>query len=170
MLMPCCRPRWSLQSRSSRKLKHTIYSASAMQQLSSNRKTLPPMSRYGYTDSCIAPGPIVTNMSSAVVLMYITALACCVHSAYLGTSPAISHQPCCVQNAVESQHLELLSQSQADMSVSNNDEDEVERELRELNQTLVQMQQEVMSAQADCDRARSSEEEAQRNWEAKRSV
>ena len=81
------------------------------------------------------------------------------------------HQPwVCAQNEVESQHQELLSQSQADISVSNNDEDEVERELRELNQSLLQMHQELMSAQAECDRARSSEEEACRTWEAKRSA
>lgn len=56
------------------------------------------------------------------------------------------------------------------MSVTSNDEDEVERELRELNQSLLQMHQELMSAQAECDRARSSEEEACRTWEAKRSA
>lgn len=76
----------------------------------------------------------------------------------------------CAQNEVESQQQELLSQSQAQVSVSNNDEDEVERELRELNQSLFQMHQELMSAQAECDRARSSEEEACRCWEAKRSA
>ncbi|KAL3161007.1 hypothetical protein ABBQ38_009393 [Trebouxia sp. C0009 RCD-2024] len=72
------------------------------------------------------------------------------------------------RNEVESQQQELLSQSQADVSVSNNDEDEVERELRELNQSLFQMHQELMSAQAECDRARSSEQEACRTWEGKR--
>lgn len=75
-----------------------------------------------------------------------------------------------VQSEVESQYSELLTQSQADMSVSNDDEDEVERDLRELNQTLIQMQQELMSAQAECDRARAAEEEALNTWESKRSA
>lgn len=85
--------------------------------------------------------------------------------------PVSRHQSwLCAQNEVESQQQELLSQSQADVSVSNNDEDEVERELRELNQSLFQMHQELMSAQAECDRARSSEQEACRTWEGKRSA
>lgn len=75
-----------------------------------------------------------------------------------------------VQSEVDSQYMELLTQSQADMSVSNDDEDEVERDLRELNQTLIQMQQELMSAQAECDRARAAEEEASNTWLSKRSA
>lgn len=75
-----------------------------------------------------------------------------------------------VQSEVESQYSELLTQSQADMSVSNDDEDDVERDLRELNQTLIQMQQELMSAQAGCDRARAAEEEALSTWVSKRSA
>ena len=66
--------------------------------------------------------------------------------------------------------MELLSQSEADMSVGNNDEGDVERDLRELNQRLLQMQQELMGAQADYDRARASEEEALNTWESKRST
>ena len=73
-----------------------------------------------------------------------------------------------MQNEVESQYTELLSQSQADMSVGNNDEGDVERELREMNQNLIQMQQELMSAQANYDRAHASEEEALNTWESKR--
>lgn len=73
-----------------------------------------------------------------------------------------------MQSAVESQYTELLSQSQADMSVGNNDEDGVERDLREMNQNLLQSQQELVSAQAEYDRACSSEEEALSTWDSKR--
>lgn len=71
---------------------------------------------------------------------------------------------------MESQYTELLSQSQADMSVGSNDEDELERDLREVNQNLLQMQQELMSADAECGRARASEEEALNTWQSKRST
>ena len=76
----------------------------------------------------------------------------------------------CVQNDVDSQYAELLSQSEADMSVTKLDEGEIEREIRELSQNLLQMQQELMSAQAECDRAQSAEQDALSTWEAKRSA
>ena len=88
----------------------------------------------------------------------------------MSTSALDSHQLCYVQNEVESQYMDLLSQSHADMSVGNNDEGDVERDLREMNQQLLQMQQELMHAQAEYDLARASEEEALHTWESKRST
>ena len=75
-----------------------------------------------------------------------------------------------MQSEAESQYHELMSQSQADMSVSNEDEGAMEREIRELTQALLQYQQQLMSLQADYSRANADEEEALKTWEAKRSA
>ncbi len=75
-----------------------------------------------------------------------------------------------MQNEVESQYSDLLSQSQAAMSMGDEDEGEAEREARDLGQQLFQAQQELMTAQAECDRAQRVEQETHDVWEAKRSV
>jgi len=75
-----------------------------------------------------------------------------------------------VQNEAQSQYSELLTQSQADLSVGQADEGDTDREIRELTQQLVEAQQEVMTAQAECNRALRIEQEAFEAWETKRSA
>ena len=76
---------------------------------------------------------------------------------------------CCLQNQLDSQYSELLSQSQAEVPTAGIDEGEVEGNLRQLHQDLLQAQQQLMTAHADCERAQRAEEEAHTVWEAKRS-
>lgn len=76
----------------------------------------------------------------------------------------------CLQNAAESQYSELVSQSQMDAPVEGQDEGDIEKELRELNQQLLEEQQQLMTAQAECDRARRADSEAQAAWDTSRSV
>ena len=75
-----------------------------------------------------------------------------------------------MQNEAQSQYSELLSQSQAELSVGQEDEGDTDREIRELTQQLVEAQQEVMTAQAECDRALRTEQEAFEAWDSKRSA
>ena len=76
----------------------------------------------------------------------------------------------CLQNAAESQFSELMSQSQMDAPAEGQDEGDIEKELRELNQQLLEEQQQLMTAQAECDRARRADSEAQAAWDTSRSV
>ncbi len=81
-----------------------------------------------------------------------------------------SNSCCTVQNEAQSQYSEVLLQSQDQLSVGQADEGDTDREIRELSQELVQAQQEVMTAQAKCDRALRAEQDAFEAWESKRSA
>ncbi len=63
-----------------------------------------------------------------------------------------------------------MTQSEADLSVGHADEGDTDREIRELTQQLMEAQQEVMTAQAECDRVLRTEQEAFEAWESKRSA
>lgn len=151
-----------------------------MQKLPRKRRTLPAISRYVTLAQVLLQqrlhhSQLYHIIPAALTLIY-TMSSCSECTLKLKASFYHEHkwcrpyQLCNVQNEVESQYTELLSQSQADMSVGNNDEGDVERDLREMNQILLQMQQELISVQANYDRARASEEEALNTWESKRSI
>ena len=73
-----------------------------------------------------------------------------------------------LQSHADSQFSELLSQSQTQLPAEGADEGEIERELRSLNERVIETQQELMTAQAACRQAQEAEAEAHCIWEAKR--
>lgn len=73
-----------------------------------------------------------------------------------------------LQHHLHSQLEDLLSASQIEVDIGDEDDNSIEKQIREVTQQLLQKQQDLMAAQSCADKARQAEAEASEAWQAKR--
>lgn len=75
-----------------------------------------------------------------------------------------------MQVDIGSQLQDLLNESQIDVVIEDDEDDEgsIEKQMREATQRVLQGQQDLMAARAHADKARQAEAEASEAWQAKR--
>lgn len=75
---------------------------------------------------------------------------------------------CLLQHHLHSQLEDLLSASQIEVDIGDEDDNSIEKQIKEVTQQLLQKQQDLMAAQSCADKARQAEAEASEAWQAKR--